>query len=77
MGQEEPLYPRAVAAELRAQMARQQKSIAELADILGLERQAAKKRYDGDKEMTVSEVDRAAGWLGIDRQVLLQVEAVA
>lgn len=70
-------YPKAVAAELRAQMARQQKSIAELADVLGMERQAAKKRFDGDREMTVSEVDRAAAWLGIDRQDLFGVEAVA
>jgi hypothetical protein len=76
MGQQDG-YPKAVAAELRAQMARQQKSIADLADMLGMERQAAKKRYDGEREMTVSEVDRAAAWLGIERQTLFGVEAVA
>lgn len=70
-------YPKAVAAELRAQMARKQASIADLADILGLEPRAARRRYDGEKPMTVSEIDRAAAWLGIDRQQLLQVEAAA
>lgn len=70
-------YPKAVAAALRAEMARGQKSITELGDALGLERQAAKKRYDGDKDMTVAEVDLAAQWLGIDRQVLFGVDATA
>lgn len=70
-------YPKAVAAELRAEMGRQQKTVAELADILGLERQAAKKRYDGDKPMSVDELATAAAWLGVERAVLYEAEAVA
>jgi len=58
-------------------MARQQKSISDLADIFGMERQAAKKRYDGDRDMTVTEVDLAAQWLEVDRMVLFDAVPAA
>jgi hypothetical protein len=71
-------YPKAVAAELRAQMARQQRSIAELGEALGLrDRKSAKVRYDGTKSLTLEEVELAAAWLGIDRDLLFDAEAVA
>lgn len=64
--------PQLAAAELRAEMARQQKSVTQLADALGLERQAAKARYDGKKSLTLDEVEMVALWLVVDVDQLLR-----
>ena len=64
-----------VAGELRAHMARQRKSLAELADVLGLkDRKSAKVRYDGHKSLTIEELELLAAWLEIDRSDLLSGE---
>lgn len=64
-----------VAAELRAEMARQNKSVADLAVALGLkDPKSARARYTGDKSLTVTEVDVAARWLGVPRAQLLDVD---
>ena len=66
-----PFHKR-VAAELRSEMAIQQKSMTELIEVLGLvDRKAAKLRYDGAKPMTLAEVDALAAWLEVDLERLL------
>ena len=64
--------PQIAAAELRAEMARQLKTVTHLADALGLERQAAKLRYDGKKSLTLDEVEMIALWLKVDVEQLLR-----
>ena len=65
--------PQIAAAELRAEMARQQKTITNLADALGLvERRGAKARYDGKKSLTLDEVEMLALWLHVDVEQLLR-----
>ena len=63
--------PTKVAEELRAEMARQRKTITHMADALGLDRKATKLRYDGDKSMTLTEVETLASWLGVSIEDLL------
>jgi hypothetical protein len=64
-----------VAREMRAEMARQRKTVSDLAVALGLrDPKSARARYDGSKSMTISEVEVVADWLGIRRSQLLDVE---
>jgi hypothetical protein len=63
--------PERVAAEVRAEMAWQLKSVTHLATALGLDRKATKLRYDGKKPLTLDEVDRIAIWLDVPRARLL------
>ena len=69
--------PTKVAEELRAEMARQRKTITQMADALGLDRKATKLRYDGDKSMTLTEVECLADWLGIRIEDLVLGVALA
>lgn len=54
-----------VAAELRAEMAFQKRSIHELGHALGIGYKAAKARYDGDMDLPIAELPRVATWLGV------------
>ena len=54
-----------VAAEVRAEMARQGKSKGELAHALGVTLNTAKSRYDGDIAYSLVELAQVAIWLGV------------
>lgn len=56
----------AVAAEIRAEMARRQRRHSDLVDILGVSQSGVSARLNGHQEMTVNEVVAIAGYLGCD-----------
>lgn len=60
-----------VAAEVRAEMARQRKEAAGLADVLEMTRATAQRRLDGSVPFDVVELVLVAGWLGIDATRLM------
>ena len=72
---------RAVADEVRVEMARQRKTAADLAPVLGITQHTAGKRLNGQSSFTYSELAAAAQWLGLTVSVLAaraeHVEAVA
>lgn len=58
-------YAQQVAGEVRAEMARQDRSVASLADTLGLSRTTARSRYNGHTPFNLLEVAVVANWLGV------------
>lgn len=60
-----------VAGELRAEMARQGKTMTELSSVLRLSIKTARSRYLGNSELGLNEIDAISIWLGIDRRQLL------
>ncbi|WGD36822.1 hypothetical protein [Lysinibacter sp. HNR] len=52
-----------VAAELRAEMGFQKLSINDLGTHLGVGYKAAKRRYDGNQELSLDELESASTWL--------------
>lgn len=72
---------RAVADEVRAEMARQRKSATDLAVALGVTPHTAGRKLNGDSTFSVWELARAAAWLGLTVGVLIaraeRSEAVA
>lgn len=75
-----PLHDR-VCAEIRAEMGFQHRSVADLAELLNVSRQSAKRRYDGELPYSLNEIEAVADWLKVDRVQLLmglpRVQAVA
>lgn len=65
----------AVAAEIRAEMARQQRRQADLADLLGLSGSSVSLRLNGHQELTISEMLRIAAWLDCDPAAWIRVAA--
>jgi hypothetical protein len=60
-------YAQDVAGEVRAEMARQGRTIDELAEVLEFKTRAtARSRYDGDTAYDLIEIARVAMWLGVD-----------
>lgn len=59
-----------VAAEVRAEMARQGKSKGELAHALGVTLNTAKSRYDGTQPYDLVQLTQVALWLGVTLQSL-------
>lgn len=55
----------AVAAEVRAEMARQRVSQQPIADALGMSRQALSRRLVGEIPFDVSELEQIANFLGV------------
>lgn len=66
-----------VAAELRAEMARQGKSVAELSLVLGVTTKTGRTRYNGQTELSLNEVGLASAWLGVSHWQLLNLERSA
>jgi hypothetical protein len=60
-----------VAGELRAEMARQGKTMSELCGVLQLSNKTARTRYMGQTELGLNEIEAVSVWLGIDRRQLL------
>lgn len=54
-----------VAAEVRAELARQRRTQADLASALGMSPQAVGRRLSGEHPFDVVELGRAADWLGV------------
>ena len=59
------------AGALRAEMARQQRTSAELADHLGRSKAYISQRMNGHHDFTLTEIEEAAAWLGIPYLALL------
>jgi len=64
-----------VAANVRAEMARQRKRQADLGDVLGLTQGAVSKRMSGVVALDVDEVGKIAVFLGVPVSALLEVAA--
>lgn len=64
-----------VAAEVRAEMARQGKSKGELAHALGVTLNTAKSRYDGALPFNLVELAQVAIWLNVPVEHLTTVDA--
>lgn len=58
-------YAEAVAAEVRAEMGRQNKSRADLAQVLGITSQTAATRLSGAQPFDMVELAQVAEWLGV------------
>lgn len=55
----------AIAGELRAEIARQQRRMGDLGEVLGLSQPAVSARLNGRQPLTVEELIVVAQWLGI------------
>jgi len=58
-------YREAVAAELRAEMARQRKTVNDLASLLQISQSAASRRFNGEMDVSLDEISVVAEWLGV------------
>lgn len=58
-------YAAAAAAEVRAEMGRQRKSITDLAEVLDVTRPTAESRFKGERPFDLIELARVAVWLGV------------
>ena len=56
----------AVAAEIRAELARQQKSLNELADAVGMNVSTIRRSVKGQRAFTIDELAATTTWLGMD-----------
>jgi len=61
-----------VAANVRAEMARQRKRQADLGEVLGLTQGAISKRMSGKIALDVDELGKIAAFLGIDPATLIE-----
>jgi transcriptional regulator with XRE-family HTH domain len=59
-----------VATEIRAEMARQRKTQADLAEALGISPSTARNRLEGKPAFTIKDLGRIAVWLGVDPMAL-------
>lgn len=66
-----------VAAEVRAEMARQRISLTELADATSISPSTLRRRLDSVSPFDVDELDRVAGALGVSPDQLFARGAVA
>lgn len=58
-------FAEAVAAEVRAELARQHKSTADLAVALGVTTRTASKRLKGEQDFDATDLGKIANWLGV------------
>jgi hypothetical protein len=65
-----PLVDR-VAAEVRAEMARQRMTIGDLARALGVTYKPARDRYYGHIAFSINELADAAEWLGVEVEAFM------
>lgn len=71
-----PDYAALVAAEVRAEMGRQRKTVAELAQVLDMARETAGLRLNGNRPFDVLELPRIAAWLGVPTSSFYPAEQV-
>ena len=60
-----------VGANIRAELARQRKTQAQLADVWGLNQASVSKRMAGTVPVDVNEVAKVADWLGVPMSRLM------
>jgi hypothetical protein len=60
-----------IAAEIRAEMAWQAKAVSELARVIERGVRATQRRYSGEIEFGLDEVEMVAEWLGVSKVQLL------
>ena len=65
-----------VAAEVRAEMARQHRSVRDLAAALDLSYSAASRRFNGEIALDMDDLHRVAAWLGLPPAALLAESAL-
>lgn len=63
---------RSVAGELRAELARQRRTAADLALVLGTTPHTAGKRLNGQSPFTIVELAQATAWLGVSLHALVE-----
>lgn len=68
---------RAIAAEVRAEMGRQNKSLRDLADALNLSHQSLAVRVRGDVAFRIEELVLLASALGVDVDTFVRLPAAA
>lgn len=68
---------RKIAGELRAELARQQRTQAELAVVLGMTPHTVGRRLTGYTDFTAVELLQAAAWLGVSLSQLTGESAVS
>lgn len=71
-------YAEAIAGEVRAEMARQQKKAFEIAEVLNVHRVTASLYLNGRRPFDVVQLSAVANWLGTDAATLMdraQVQA--
>lgn len=61
-----------LAAEVRAEMARQKRTASELAGVIGVTAHTAGRRLNGSTPFNVIELGQLAQWLGIGPDVLIR-----
>lgn len=62
-----------VAAEIRAEMARQRRTGTELAKVIGCSQQSASRRINGGRGLDLDDLPLIAEWLGVDMADLLGI----
>lgn len=60
-----------VGAEIRGELARQRKSLVEMAAALDVHTTTVQRKLSGDRGLTVADLVRYAGWLGVSPADLL------
>lgn len=65
------LFRTALAAELRAEMARQGRNLTDLAEALNVAPYTAKMRHNGTIAIDADDLDKIAPWLGLRASELL------
>lgn len=67
-----------IAAEVRAEMARQRRASRDLAALLGIDQGSASLRLQGERSFRAEELARVAEWLGVPvSQFIPESESVA
>lgn len=72
-----PTIDERIAAEVRAELARQRKTQRDIADVLGLPQSAVWLRLNGDRSFRAEELVRIADALGVPVATFLPTEARA
>lgn len=73
-------FSQAVAAEVRAEMARQHKSQVALAEVLNVSQPTASRRLQGKQPFDMDELPVIAAWLGVQVEAFIpagEIEATA
>jgi transcriptional regulator with XRE-family HTH domain len=70
-----PSLSQHVAAEVRAEMARQQKRQGELAEIIGVTQPAVSRYLSGERPMTIDVLQKIADFLGVPLSHFITVAA--
>ena len=66
-----------VAGEVRAELARQEKSWRQLAEGIGVDRESVRRAMKGERSFRIEELTAIAVWLGVPVTQFLPTEVVA